>query len=245
MIIKKHRIIKWFYKPETPDYHPVSKATYLDYFGITKKALTPDNEKDVDINKVKLAYERACANRDFEIDKFWSRAAYFWGFIVVIFTGYISILTSDVLANGDFKEKGVFLQLCFICLGILFSCAWYFVIVGSKHWQENWEQHINCLEENITGPLYKVIFYKHRFYSVSKINLLLSLVVIFFWLGLLAHHLGQVGSIDWMTGVVLILTLVFFVMIRWGYASKRYIEVGEGGVFIEWREAKSENNLEQ
>jgi len=64
-------LFHWFYKSPTPNYHPVSKDAYLAHFGITAKE--PQSIPVEDTDKVKLAYERACANRVFEISKFWSR----------------------------------------------------------------------------------------------------------------------------------------------------------------------------
>lgn len=60
--------------------------------------------------------------------------------------------------------------LILISLGLIFSVAWTLAISGSKHWQENWEKHIDILEDYITGPLYKTIYYSKLFYSVSKVN---------------------------------------------------------------------------
>src|SRR5690554_7502176 len=43
------------------------------------------------------------------------------------------------------------------CLGVVFSFAWFCVNRGSKYWQENWEKHVDVLEDEVTGPLYKVV----------------------------------------------------------------------------------------
>ncbi len=47
--------------------------------------LEPANENKT---KIGAALERAWKNRDFEIDKYWSRATYFWTFIASAFVGY-------------------------------------------------------------------------------------------------------------------------------------------------------------
>jgi len=63
-------------------------------------------------------------------------------------------------------------------LGLIFSVDWFLAVLGGKNWQENWEAHIDMLEHEITGPLYKVIHRsKYRSYSVSIINMVLSAVV--------------------------------------------------------------------
>jgi hypothetical protein len=37
----------------------------------------------------------------------------------------------------------------------VFSVAWHCVNKGSKYWQENWENHVELLEDQVFGPLYK------------------------------------------------------------------------------------------
>jgi hypothetical protein len=64
---------------------------------------------------------------------------------------------------------------------------------GSKYWQENWEKHVDWLEDDVMGPLYKrVLAYKYGKagrllptkpypFSVSKINQLLSFAICLVW----------------------------------------------------------------
>ena len=89
-------------------------------------------------------------------------------------------------------------------LGIVFSFGWFCVNRGSKYWQENWEYHVDMLENEINGPLYKVVMTRsepsgtwERFVdvltgpapiSVSKINQLISLFVTLMWFVLLVSH---------------------------------------------------------
>jgi uncharacterized membrane protein (DUF485 family) len=82
-------------------------------------------------------------------------------------------------------------------LGFVFSLGWYFVNRGSKAWQRNWEAHVDLLEDEVMGPLYKtgINRYTYKFFdlteaypfSVSKINQILSLFVAATWLFLIAH----------------------------------------------------------
>ena len=116
---------------------------------------SPFEENNADGKKKRIAaLERAWQNRDFEIDKYWSRAAYFWAFIASAFAGYIST------ANSDNLKKFPELPFIIICLGLVFSVAWLLVNIGSKKWQENWEKHIDMLEDEVTGPLYKTVLNK-------------------------------------------------------------------------------------
>jgi hypothetical protein len=128
------------------------------------------------------ALREALDNRKFEIDLYWKRAAYFWTFIAAAFAAYFVL------------QKDGYPSLVYVvtCLGFIFSLAWYFVNRGSKFWQQNWEMHVDLLEDDIAGPLYKTVLrpreYKLRDltdaypFSVSKINQILSLFVTFVWL---------------------------------------------------------------
>lgn len=138
-----------------------------------------------DAPKVKMALQVAHEIRKFEIDLYWKRATYFWAFIGAALVGYFAALnalkdpTSDVLFAIN-------------CLGFVFSVAWYFANRGSKYWQENWERHVDMLENQVTGPIYKTVVSRSMFpfedavgpypFSVSKLNTLLSLYVIFIWI---------------------------------------------------------------
>lgn len=164
---------------------------YLDLFSDKKGEL-----KD----KQKAALDKALDIRKFEIEFYWKRGAYFWAFIVVAFTSYFLVLTMDISKSGlsmDFKDELTFLLNL---LGLFLSTSWFFVNKGSKYWQENWEKHVDLLEDDIMGPLYKTTVIRintfDRFnplssfpYSVGKINQLISFVVLFFWLYLLIRFI--------------------------------------------------------
>lgn len=153
-----------------------SIADYMEPFREPRKNINdnpvPNNNHT---SRLDAALERAWKNRDFEIDKYWSRATYFWAFIASAFVGYISTISSDKIIP-NFKEAPFLLA----CIGLLFSVAWVFVNEGSKKWQENWEKHIDMLEDDVTGPLYKTTTTRVG-YSVSKINKKVSEFVLSIW----------------------------------------------------------------
>ena len=166
-------------------YKKIENEEYYLEFGIRKK----DNSNEyrvVDKEKLLKAYNRACENRDFEINKFWTRAAYFWGFIVLTFTAYFSLIKSENVNEIAFLDD---LGLLIISVGLILSLAWTFVIKGSKRWQENWEQHIDMLEDFISGPIYKTIHKSENFYSVSKINEIISYLMISVWSVIFLYHI--------------------------------------------------------
>jgi len=121
--------------------------------------------------------------RKFEIELYWKRATYFWSFIAAAFTAYGATYDKVELLRFQFLS---------ICIGLVFSVAFYLVNRASKFWQENWEQHTDYMEDSIIGKLYKITlpqsecedFFKplERYStSVSKINILLSLFIVVIW----------------------------------------------------------------
>jgi hypothetical protein len=151
--------------------------------------------------------------RKFEIELYWKRATYFWTFIAASLAGYF--LLQQRGADESFESTYVV-----TCVGFVFSTAWYFVNRGSKAWQRNWEAHVDLLEDEIIGPLYKTVLnrYADHFWDVtagyhfspSKINQLLGLFVMMVWLGLIARTLllcdWSQPSYAWTAGVMSILT---------------------------------------
>lgn len=144
------------------------------------------------------ALERALDTRKFEIDLYWRRATYFWTFIGATFGGFFV-----AYASTSPKRQDLLVILC--CLGVAFSFAWFCVNKGSKYWQENWEKHVDLLENKSIGPLYKIVLTRNddmtrrqkafdvitgpAALSVSKINQLISLFVLMLWVILLVNSL--------------------------------------------------------
>lgn len=149
------------------------------------------------------ALERALDIRKFEIDLYWRRATYFWTFIAATLAGFVAIQASSTSSKTD-------LSVLLSSLGTVFSFGWLCVNRGSKHWQENWEYHVDMLEDSVQGPLYKVVLSRRRpsgrrewfvhiltgpsAFSVSKINQLISLFVTLMWAGLLWYSLPPFDS---------------------------------------------------
>lgn len=160
--------------------------------------------------KRKKALERAWKNRDFEIQLYWKRATYFWTFLVATFAGYFIVISRPEVSEA-FPQA----ELVVTSLGLVFSLAWHFVNKGSKKWQENWEHHIDMLEEKVTGNIYKTVLDKTGF-SVSGINLKVSMFVFVIWLFLTANYfLKSYGwavdqhNFDWVELIISLFTLGF------------------------------------
>lgn len=128
------------------------------------------------------ALEKAWHNRDFEIEMYWKRASYFWTFIGATFLGYFALIGSK--GYHEFLSDGFYqIEVFIITIGLIFSMAWYFVNKGSKGWQVNWEAQVDELESLLGRPNYTTIFYNHKnkYYSVSRINQRVSLIVTLIW----------------------------------------------------------------
>ncbi|MBV36358.1 MAG: hypothetical protein CMP47_13045 [Rickettsiales bacterium] len=188
----------------------VSKAKYDEKF---------KGQSISDKTKWENAYRMAIDTRKFEIEMYWKRATYFWAFIAVTFAGYGLIQRAE--------EPDQNLAFILACFGFVLSFAWFYANKGSKQWQENWEHHVDQLEDKVTGPLYKTVlkrgnekkwakkietfFVGPSRHSVSKINQLISLYMTLIWVGLILHSKGgwrlSEWSWDWLTGFILVSTV--------------------------------------
>lgn len=168
-----------------------------------------------ELEKRKEAYEKAHDIRKFEIGLFWQRATYYWAFILAAFTAHFALAVT-----------------AFFCY--FFSLCWVLMNKGSKFWQKNWEGHIDELEREFSGDLYKVILNtndKNKFcccpfslqaydYSVSKITMITSIALMvasflmfLFYTGIIFFRCIKSKIIDftyfeslrWEVGIVLLL----------------------------------------
>lgn len=158
------------------------------------------NKTQDESGSLKDAFDFANSCRDNEIDRFWSRGTYFWGFIAASFGAYMVVFSAS-LKDGEkislpniiamsFISKTALLVLSFICFVFCFS--WMVAHKGSKFWQRNWETHISYLGSKHIGNIYttwlntkangceKNPFSSKAYdYSVSKISYLDSLLLTF------------------------------------------------------------------
>lgn len=179
----------------------------------------PANDK-VKEKMISKALDCALDIRKFEINLYWKRAAYFWAFIIAIFTAYFT------LHVGENTEPYFILGTTVV--GFIFSFSWYLVNRGSKFWQNNWEMHVDFLEDEVMGSLYKIVKNPKKFKtyevfsgyasSVTRINQLLSFVITGVWVLLIYDALSNqfnhfsIGILIVITGLIIIvlLFLIFF-----------------------------------
>lgn len=139
------------------------------------------------------ALKIAMENRKLEIDLYWRRAAYYWTFIGATFVAYG---TMSKVADGDQD-----LLIAISCLGVVFSFAWWVAMRGAKYWHQNWERHVDALEDLVVGPIHKLVvpfedskwwhFTRPHAFSATKINAAIGLYVSFIWSFLLAKSISE------------------------------------------------------
>lgn len=193
----------------------------------TTKAITQDEYDAAFKDKEADALKQALDIRKFEIELYWKRATYFWTFIGATMAGFLTIQASSAQNKQDI---GVILS----CLGFVFSFAWVCANRGSKFWQENWEKHVDVLEDKVTGPLYKIVMSRNSMdkisekavhlvtgpssISVSKINQIISVYVSMLWVFLLFYSLPDFDldkPINWFYVALLTLSISSCVLFLW------------------------------
>jgi len=158
-----------------------NRHSYLEVFS------GPPSDREIRSQSLKCALEI----RKFEIELYWKRAAYFWTLIAAAFAAYFVLQSVESTVKDP---SSIFLVTC---IGFILSLGWYLVNRGSKYWQENWERHVDVLEDEIIGPLYRTnlartecsIIKPHDSFpfSVSRINQMISLFITVIWLALGIH----------------------------------------------------------
>lgn len=123
----------------------MNNREYQQHFEITDDKLHKPSDKHI------RAFTQVADIRKFEIEMYWKRAAYFWAIIAITFTGYFALASVN-----SFPLKNAF-SLLLSSMGSVFTLSWFLVNRGSKYWQENWENHLDLMENGVTGPLYKTV----------------------------------------------------------------------------------------
>lgn len=133
------------------------------------------------------AYETAVETRKLEIELFWSRSLFFWGFIASAFVAYATLrrFSSDI-------------SVVVACFGFVCSVAWSLGNRGGKFWQESWETKVERIEPSVTGAMFsqpedvqshKNFWLRGRRFSVSKLAIALSDYTIILWLAIIVWEI--------------------------------------------------------
>jgi hypothetical protein len=193
----------------------------------TTEEITPEQYDSAFEGKETEALKNALDIRKFEIELYWKRATYFWTFIGATMAGFLAVQASSAENKQD-------LAVILACLGMVFSFGWVLVNRGSKFWQENWEKHVDVLEDNVTGPLYKIVMSRNKMekwnekavhlitgpssISVSKINQIISIYVFLLWVCLLVYSLPEFNiqnAVNPFYAILLLLSFSACVLFLW------------------------------
>jgi hypothetical protein len=138
-------------------------------------------EHDLNRDQRQAALNRAHEIRKFEIELYWKRATYFWVLQAAVFAAISFVWKAKEL------EISPVIPVAFAALGLLTSVAGVLSAKGSKFWQENWEHHIDMLEDEFEGRLHKTAYVGKGglAWSVSGVNERLGYCFGAFWVAML------------------------------------------------------------
>lgn len=211
---------------------------------MTTKQISDSEYKESFKDKHEAALAHALDIRKFEIELYWKRATYFWTFIGATLAGFLAVQGFDTPTRQN-------LSVILSCLGFVFSFSWVLVNRGSKFWQENWEKHVDMLEDEVTGPLYKTVLSRNTStkksdifshiltgaseFSVSKINSIVSVYMFILWWFILGYslwpaHPGLSPNYFYISLVALTFLATYFLI----KSGKRY-----GGSYINYAERRT------
>jgi hypothetical protein len=138
-------------------------------------------------SRERLRYDAATRAREFEIDLFWKRSLFFWGFQGVAFIALAAV-------------HGRSLSLAVVVASFGAMCAWVWTLAnrGSKYWYESWEKKLHSAEITLTGPLHSAVedpkdpgdWLSGERYSVSRLAIGLSDYAVVFWLAALGYEIS-------------------------------------------------------
>ena len=146
-----------------------------------------DGTEAVKDSQVFRALERAHDIRKFEIDLYWKRSNQMYVIVAALLTAFGVLISNNAFLGAT----------AIACLGTIVSFAWVYVNKGSKFWQENWESHIDMLEDSTEGALYKVVNVtkeNDNAYSVSRINMTVSWIITWCWFAISAFMVYSYSS---------------------------------------------------
>lgn len=186
-------------KKETFEIKEADKEFFQEFLGISNTIVVDSFEH----KKLVSALDKAHDIRKFEIDLYWKRATYFFAFFTVVTAAF-----GFSFSNYRFS----YLSPALAIIGFVFATCFYYVNIGSKYWQENWEFLIDKIEFYVTGNLYKVFFFedqKDKRPSVSKINLFLSAFIILVWIACFITSVLSVFSSNKVLFFIYIIAMIY------------------------------------
>ncbi|WBX93385.1 hypothetical protein [Pseudoxanthomonas mexicana] len=176
------------------------------------------------------AFEVALEARRFEIQMYWTRTAYFWTISAAALAGFFALEAQD-------KVNPIY-PFSVSCIGAVLALGWGLANKGSKYWHENWEHHVQLLEDSIVGPLHKTLVYRPAEplrmrrdffsqvltgpaeFSVSKINSIFSWFFFVVWLVLVVLTVPKAAPcaeyvFDYRYALMGAVSIVFAIALLW------------------------------
>jgi hypothetical protein len=167
----------------------------------------PLDVSQTSIAQKKKILEYATDVRKFEVERFWQRSIFFWGFIGAAFVAY-----AQSVGKGDLA----FLVACF---GFLCSIAWTLQNRGSKYWYEAWEAKVESVEKEVLGahlfsnhePIQRKGLWGARTFSVTKLTIALSDFTALTWIALAvrAFPLDKVPTVPEFSVIAAVVTIAY------------------------------------
>ena len=180
----------------------------------------------------KDALAHALDARRLEIELYWRRTAYFWTLIAAALAAFFLLLSAD-----RHQQELLFIVAC---IGTTISLAWYLANRGSKYWQENWERHIDVLEQaghdneapdsrlfktTISQDLYSFWRLSRGYpYSLSRLNQVISLYMFSVWFALAAWRIFEVFETGHPTGLMWTMAVISLGCCIWLFLSKSSLQ---------------------
>lgn len=135
--------------------------------------------------------DKALELRNFEIQLFWKRFNYFWLISAAALVGYVSV-----------KERSDGILLLVACFGLVSSFSWTLLNIGSKWWQEAYEEKVKKYEGSLERgfftnhdiPVTELFIFKLRRFSVSSIAVGISSFSVALWLALATWHVLRLST---------------------------------------------------
>jgi hypothetical protein len=171
---------------------------------------TPLPLDDLPSETLEKLLDIAVETRRFEIERFWQRSLFFWGFIAAAFVGYAAIA----------KEAMWAATILMGCFGLVASVAWTLQNRGAKYWQEAWEQKVERIELKLWGtklfrhtePLHAAGWFGASRYSVSRLAIMLSDFTVIIWVALIFRLVRWIPDPchgDWWVASAIVGTVAF------------------------------------
>jgi len=152
--------------------------------------------------------------RKFEINLFWTRSLFFWGFT-----------TTAIAAFGaSYRSGSEILQFAAACAGLVCGVTWTLVNRSSKYWHTVWERKVEFQQQDAidydlfsseSNPVIAENWvWGPKHYSVSRIAIAFSDYTVLIWLGLMfeASPLRECIPKTWIIPGIFAITISYIVL---------------------------------